>query len=337
MEQVKRAIGSQGNEVVLSKLLAIAVNTFLETIRQPIFGVVLVATLFLMIMNVGLAAFTLDDDDKLLTELGLSTLLLSGLFLASFSATSVLTREIENKTVLTVVSKPVSRPVFLAGKYLGLLMALVLAYYIGFLGFFYSIQHKVLQTSADPWHMPVLVFGLGGAIVAGVVAAFANFIFDKEFVATALWVGTPLLTVGALLTCFFGREWEVQSFADGFPDPQILVAVLLIFLAVVVLSAIALAASTRLGQVMTLLICLAVLMIGLISDYLLSELAERSLLADLVYRHIPNFSLFWVIDAVNAEHVIPGRYVAYVVAYTVLLTLAALLAAAALFQRREVG
>jgi hypothetical protein len=322
---------------VLSRLVAIAANTFLETIRQPIYAVVLVATLFLMIMNVGLAAFTLEDDDKLLTELGLSTLLLSGLFLSSFSATSVLTREIENKTVLTVVSKPVSRPIFLAGKYLGLLAALILAYYVCFLGFFFSIQHKVLQTSADPWHYPVLVFGLGAVLIACVAAGIANFLYGKEFVAVALWVGTPLLTIGALASCFFEREWEFQSFWEGFPDPQILVAAFLIFCAVMVLSAIALAASTRLGQVMTLLICLAVLMVGLISDYLLSELAERAIWASALYKHIPNFSLFWVVDAVNAENPIPARYVGYVVLYASLMAGAALLLGVALFQRREVG
>jgi ABC-2 type transport system permease protein len=133
---------------VFRKLFAIAANTFTETVRQPVYGVVVGATLLLMIFNVGLAAYTLKDDDKLLTELGLSTLLLSGLFLASFSATSVLTREIDNKTVLTVVSKPISRPVLIVGKFVGLVTALLLAFYLCFLGFLYSIQHKVLQTSA---------------------------------------------------------------------------------------------------------------------------------------------------------------------------------------------
>ena len=322
---------------MLGKLFAIAANTFVETIRQPVFGVVLVATLLLMVLNVGLAAFTLDDDDKLLVELGLSTLLLSGLFLSSFSATSVLTREIENKTVLTVVSKPVSRTLFLAGKYLGLLAALALAFYICFLGFFFSIQHQVLQMSADRWHGPVLVFGLGGAMVTCVIAGFRNFLTGKEFVTTALSVGTPLLTAGAVITCFFGREWEVQPMTEGLPAPDVFVAAVLVFFAVMVLAAIALAASTRVGQVMTLLICLAVLMVGLTTDYLLSELAETSIVARIVYRHLPNFSIFWIVDAVNNEQPIPMSYAGYTAGYAVLMASAALLAGVALFQRREVG
>ncbi len=320
-----------------TKLRAIAGNTFLETIRQPIFGVVLVTTLVLMILNVGLAGFTLDDDDKLLTELGLSTLLLSGLFLASFSATSVLTREIENKTVLTVVSKPVSRSVFLAGKYVGLLAALSLAFYICFLGFFLTVQHKVLQRSADPWHMPVIVFGFGSVIISCAVAGFRNFLTGKEFVTTALWLGTPLLTLAAILSCLFGRQWELQPFMKGLPDTGILIAAFLVFCTVIMLAAIALAASTRVGQVMTLLICLAVLMAGLISDYLFSSLAHSSVLAAAIYRHLPNFNFFWVVDAVNNELPIPLDYIAYCVLYAFLWAGAALVAGVALFQRREVG
>jgi ABC-type transport system involved in multi-copper enzyme maturation permease subunit len=322
---------------LFNKLYAIALNTFVETIRQPIFGVVLIATLFLMILNVGLAAFTLDDDDKLLAELGLSTLLLSGLFLSSFAATSVLTREIENKTVLTVISKPVGRTLFLVGKYLGLVLALTLAYYICFLGFFFSVQHRVLQMSADPWHMPVLVFGLGGAIITCLIAGFRNFLHGKEFVTSALWLGVPLLTAGAVATCFLGREWQWQTFAQGFPGTELFVASFLVFCAVLVLAAIALAASTRVGQIMTLLICAGVLMVGLIVDYLLSELAKSSVLADTVYRHFPNFSFFWIVDAINNEREIPFVYTQYVAGYAILMAGAALLVGVALFQRREVG
>ena len=91
---------------MFQRFYTVALNTFVETIRQPIYGVILLATATLLILNVSLAAFTLDDDDRLLLDLGLSTLLLSGLFLSAFSAAGVLSREIENKTVLTVISKP---------------------------------------------------------------------------------------------------------------------------------------------------------------------------------------------------------------------------------------
>ena len=97
---------------MFTRFLGIAGNSLTETIRQPIYGILLLVTAFLLVLNLSLAGYTFDDDNKLLKDLSLSTLLLCGLFLAAFSAAGVLSREIENKTVLTVVSKPVGRPVF---------------------------------------------------------------------------------------------------------------------------------------------------------------------------------------------------------------------------------
>lgn len=166
---------------MLGRFLTLARATFLETIRQPIFGILLLVTAGLLILNVSLAGFTLDDDDKLLLDLGLSTLLLSGLFLSAFSASGVISREIDNKTVLTVISKPVSRPVFILGKFAGLLAALSLAFYLNFLVFLLAERHGVLEKTGDPWDMPVLVFGFGSLFIAVVVAGFCNYFYGSGF------------------------------------------------------------------------------------------------------------------------------------------------------------
>jgi len=160
---------------MFQRFYAVALNTFVETIRQPIYGVILLATTILMILNVSLAAFTLDDDDKLLLDLGLSTLLLSGLFLSAFSAAGVLSREIENKTVLTVISKPVGRPIFILGKFAGLVAALAVAFYLSTLVFVLSIRHGVMDYSSDPWDAPVLALGFGSLGIAVIAGAFCNY------------------------------------------------------------------------------------------------------------------------------------------------------------------
>ena len=333
---------------MFARLYTIGANTFIETIRQPLYGAVLIATALMMIANVGLAGFTLDDDDKLLRDLGLNTLLLSGLFLAAFSATGVLTREIENKTVLTVVSKPIGRPVFILGKYAGLIAALLLAFYIGFLAFAMCLRHSVLQASADPWDMPILVFGLGGAIASLLVAALLNYVNDNEFMGTALAIVTPVLTLGLIIAAFFDAEWNLQSFSQGFMSRettdgaevtahQIILAGGMVMMAVMVLAAVALAASTRLGQVMTLLVCVFVLGVGLISDYVLGGYAESSLIAKTLYRIFPNLAVFWVMDALNNDIPIPLGYVGRVCLYALLQIVAILAIGVALFQRREVG
>ena len=81
------------------QLVTIARNTFTESIRQPIFAVVLLVAGLALSLNPSLSAYTLEDDNKLLIDMGLSTLFLAGLALTAFTATSVLSNEIQQRTV----------------------------------------------------------------------------------------------------------------------------------------------------------------------------------------------------------------------------------------------
>ena len=325
---------------MLQRFYALAANTFVETIRQPIYGVILLTTAMLLVFNVSLAAFTLDDEDKLLLDLGLSTLLLSGLFLSAFSAAGVLSREIENKTVLTVISKPVSRPIFILAKFTGLVAALATAFYLCFLVFILAQRHGVLDYSSEPWDAPVLAFGFGSLFVSLVAAAFCNYFYGTDFPTAAMGIITPLLTLSVLLVAKLDEHWKVIPFASNFVGGQVLVAAYLVFLAVLITTAVALAASTRFGQLMTLVICTGVLGLGIISDYAFGQHEGTSRLAAAAYRVVPNVGPFWIIDGLNAgteKTAVTFTYVAYTTAYALLLTMAILAIAVAAFQRREVG
>ncbi len=323
---------------MFNRLYAIAANTFLETIRQPIFLVLLLITAMLMVLNVGLAAYTLEDDDKLLIDLGLSTLLLSGLFLAGFSATGALTREIENKTALTVISKPISRPLFFLGKFAGLVAAMTVAIYLSFLAFLLAVRHEVLETSTTPFDMPVLILGGGAVLISVGIAGALNFLHGRDFGSMAIALVLPLLTTAVLITGFFDKEWNPQRvYSIGIIDKQLGVAALLVGMAVLVLSAVALTASTRLGQVMTLLICGAVLAVGSISDYVVGQYAPTSTVLAAIYRLIPNFSVLYVSDAITADIKIGWGYVVRAGAYALFWITGVLMLGIVLFQRREVA
>lgn len=325
---------------MFTRFLSIARVSFLETVRQPIYGVLLICTALMLIFNVSLAAFTMSDDNKLLLELGLSTLLLSGLFLASFSATGVLSREIENKTVLTVVSKPVGRPVFLLGKFAGLLGAILLAHYLNTLVFLLAQRHGVLQNTSDPWDMPVLLFGGLGVIVPLILAGFANYFYGKDFPLSALVLTTPTLTAALAMVAFFDEKWNAIPFGSNFPGGQVMIATFLVLFFNVMLAAVATAASTRFGQLMTLTICVMFVCLAVIADYAFGQYAEKSQLAAWLYHVVPNLSPFWVIDglfAEKAETTVTGGYLLYALAYCSLVTAAFVSFGIALFNRREVG
>lgn len=255
---------------MIEQLVAIVRNTFYESIRQPVVLVVLVAASLLLVLSNPLAAFTMDDDQKMLLDIGLATIFLAGVLLAALVATGVLGREIENKTALTVVSKPVPRPLFVIGKFLGVAAALLLCT-VGMSMVFLLVElHTVLQTVRDPVRVPVIVFGVGAAVVGVGVATWANYFYERVFTSTVIVITVPLLTVAYFLSLFFDHEFAVQPPGTDL-DLELWKALVVMWMAVMVITAVAVAASARLGQVMTLVVTLAVFLVGLLSDWLVGR------------------------------------------------------------------
>lgn len=322
---------------MFAKLLGIATNCFTETIRQPIYGVLLLVTVGMLVLNLSLAGYTLDDDNKLLKDLNLSTLLLAGLFLAAFSAAGVLSREIENKTVLTVISKPVGRPVFILGKFIGLAAAMAVAYYIVSIVCLLTIRHKVLERATDDFDLPVIIFGLAAIVLTLLLAAFCNYLYSMEFSSTSIAIGLPLMTIALILVSLINPDWQFQTFGEDFIDGQMIGAITLVFAMVLIATAVAVAASTRFGQAVTLAICLGVLAIGLVSDALFGQYCETHFAAQIAYWICPNLAFLWVADAMTQDNAFTLGYVGLAFGYAMLIVGAWLCLAIALFQRREVG
>ncbi|MBI1371091.1 MAG: hypothetical protein GC162_20875 [Planctomycetes bacterium] len=327
---------------MFEQLWTIARNTFTESIRQPIFLVVLGAGLFLLILNPALSAYTLDDDNKLLIDLGLSTMLFGGLALAAFTSTGVLAREIENKTALTVISKPISRPVFVIGKYFGVATAVSMAIWIWSIVFLLSVRHKVMSTASDHFDMPVLIFGIAAGLIALFLSVWGNYFYAWVFTSRFAGLLAGALTVAYLLVLLISPRWQVQALTteftkDGSQLGQIVIAILFVLEALAVVCAVAIACSTRLGQVMTLLICVAVTFLGLVSDYFFGRFVEAQPLAWIGYALAPNTQFFWLADALTQNHPVSAEYVGLVSGYCMLYITAVLSLAAALFQTRETG
>jgi ABC-2 type transport system permease protein len=345
---------------MVEQFLAIVRNTFFESIRQPVMLVVLVAATLLIFLSVPLSAFTLEDDQRMYVDIGLSTIFICGTILSAMVATNVLTREIENKTVLTVISKPVTRPVFFLGKYAGVALALTLAtVYMG-LVFMLIELHGTMPTVTTPYHIPVIVFGLSAAAIAVGVGVWCNFFYGRVFASTVICVLTPLVALAYLLSLLFKPNFEPRPIQTAF-QVDLWLAIGGLALAILMLTAIAVAVSTRLNQVLTLFFTLGVFLIGLLSDWLfgrpikayedrLARLAESGqavatsagdqltyALCKAAYALVPNYQVLWLSDAITQKQPIPMDYMAQTTVYGLLFIVAALAAGVILFQRREVG
>ena len=259
---------------MFQQLFAIARNTFFESIRQPIMLVILVAAMVLIVLSNPLSAFTMDENQRMLIDIGLATVFLAGAVLAAFIATNVLGREIENRTALTVISKPVNRPIFVIGKFIGVTAAMVLVGFCMTFTFMLVELHSVIETVRDPVHLPVVVFGVGGLLLGVAAAAWCNYFYGTVFSSSVICFVTPLLFFAYLLSLNFGPEFDSQPFLRGFKD-QIWLAVIGIMTAIVVLCAIAVAVSTRLGQLMTLVTTVGLFILGLLSDWIFGRNISR--------------------------------------------------------------
>ena len=330
---------------ILEQLLAIARNTLLESIRQPIVLVVCAAATILVVMSNPFSAWTMQDDQRMFVDIGLSTVFLATAVLASFIATNVITREIDNRTVLTVVSKPVPRPIFVVGKFVGVSGAMLLAFAYLSLVFMLVEVHGTLQTARDPLHIPVILFGSTAIAGAVGVGAWMNFFYGRSFASWTVALAIPMLGLAYLLSLFFDAEWNSVELSRQF-EPEIWKALLLMALATMVLNAVAIAASTRLGQVLTLVVVIGVFVLGLLSDWMIGRaLVEaaatdgglRRMLLEGCRAALPNFQVIWLSDALTQKKAIPGEYIAFAVPYALAVVTGLLALATALFQRREVG
>lgn len=105
---------------MLSRLLPLARVTFLEALRQRFFGFLLVLGVALALAALPLRAIDFGHGElKFLADLGFGVTLLFGSILAVVLPAQLLYAELDNRTALTLLAKPVGRAEFLLGKFLG--------------------------------------------------------------------------------------------------------------------------------------------------------------------------------------------------------------------------
>ncbi len=318
------------------RLFTLAKNTFIETLRQPIYAVLVVTALILFFVSPSLSMYSMEDDNKLLREIGLSTLFLASLFVGIFSASGAVAREIDDKTILTVLSKPVQRPIFIVAKFLGVSAAVVLAHYICTVALLMAIRHGVLASVNDTHDWTVLTAAGLAAALTLLLSAFFNYAYDWKFSSTAMVLAGIFATLAIVFLAFIDRDWRFNPTNNGINALDVYGSVLLL-LAAIIIVALAIALSTRFNAVVTLSACIGLFLLGLVSDYTFGRFADTHLWAKIGRFLVPNLQVFWISDAIYEGSTVPLKYIAITALYALCYTTAILSLAVALFQRRQVG
>jgi ABC-type transport system involved in multi-copper enzyme maturation permease subunit len=106
------------------KISAIAVNTFKEGIRDRILYLPFFFAIVAVVFSRVLAVLTVGDRVKIIKDVGLASISIFGMLIAVLIGTGLVYKEIDKKTIYTLLAKPVERWQFLLGKFLGLALIL---------------------------------------------------------------------------------------------------------------------------------------------------------------------------------------------------------------------
>ena len=103
----------------------VAAAVFRESVRDKVFYNLVLFGVLLVGASIVIGQLTAGQDVKIIKDLGLAATSLFGLFIAIFIGINLVSKEVERRSVYPLIAKPITRAQFIAGKYVGLLLTLV--------------------------------------------------------------------------------------------------------------------------------------------------------------------------------------------------------------------
>ncbi|OGV78515.1 MAG: hypothetical protein A2340_12055 [Lentisphaerae bacterium RIFOXYB12_FULL_60_10] len=313
--------------------------TAIEIVRQPVCLLLTITAVAACLLSPLTLMHNFGEDGKLARDGGLAFHFLFGLFLAAQASATALHRELQSGTAAAILSKPVNRMVFFLAKCGGVAVVLV--------GFSAAVTMATLLATRTAevflmtrqyvgyvmdWRTGIMALAAIPAAVA--TAARLNYRTRRSFTSSAfvmLLVYLACVVVYALLMDRHGRFAPLASPLEW----RILGVSYLVLLALLILSVFTVTVSTRLPAGPTLLAASALVIAGLVSDYLFGSRLSSPAFARLGYAIIPNWQNFWMADALNAGGRISYPYLAGATVYAACMITALLGIGLLTFERTE--
>jgi ABC-type transport system involved in multi-copper enzyme maturation permease subunit len=306
----------------MKRIVAVAVNTFREAVRDRVlYGMLGIAT-FVLVFTLVLAEVSLDQQLRIVLDVGLASISLFSVVVSIFLGSSLLYKEIERKTLYVILTKPIRRHEFLLGKYFGI--ALTAFVFVAIQG---AVQLTVssVQAKAEARWVVLLVVGM---------PALLGLAMWKARDRTAVVVPWSCVALGVAALVAGTTDLKIAS---------ILGALALTMGEVLVLTAVALFFSAFSTPFLTALFTFGVWIVGRSADTManMKSRAIPDFLKELLKqlgKVWPNFNLF-----VPGRHTLevqlgdagPGTYLINNMVYAVAYSCVILVLAALIFQRRN--
>jgi hypothetical protein len=303
----------------LYRIVTIGRNTLTESIRQKVLNVLLIFALVLVASSVVFSDLAtpeiessgmFDAQIKFVKDFGCGAIGLFGFLITLLSTAQLIPQELHNRTIYTILAKPVRRSEFLLGKFFGMVLLLTLCTALMSLAFaatLYWQENKALAATE--------------AVYAQNPKWKPDFSPDSQY------------------------EIDLQSVYKQTRDPQIVEAVLLIYAKLVMTTAIALlisafATSSIFTIVTTFMIYLIGHMEGTARDFWLARGAEASVWQDglvgLISLLIPDMNSFTIVDEILAGNKVPWSHAFNLIGYADIYVIVLLAVSVVIFDYREI-
>lgn len=311
-------------------LAKITLNTFTESIREPVYFLMLFSGLVLIGHYPSAALFVFSEQLKLVVDSSMATGMLFGLIASILCSSYTVSREMRNGTVLLLLAKPVFRWSFVLGKIIGIALAATLFTVICNFATIISVYIACDQFRMD---MNVYYLYMGALAVVCLLGMAANYLKGSSFSEICCYALVVIIPIFALL-CLKFRPEPTLKLVD------LAKALVLINFAVVMMSTLAVVFATRLDVVANLLVSALVFFLGLMSSYLFKTQSDFELINWIFagfYAIVPNWQYFWLADAIAVNRPIPTGYLINAAVYMIVYVIIAAMWAVALFQNKEVA
>ncbi|GCL50752.1 type IV pilus biogenesis protein PilI homolog [Microcystis aeruginosa NIES-3804] len=177
--------------ISILRIFAIAANSFREVIRDRILYFIGFFALLMAFAWRLLPEIAVGTHQKIFLDLGLAAIGLLGVIVAVFVGTGLINKEIDKKTILVLIPKPLSRAEFILGKHLGL--SGVLAVMLGVMLVIYLLMLLGMKVSFQALPLIVSVFYLGLELILIAAVAIAFGVFTSSILATLMTFGVYLM------------------------------------------------------------------------------------------------------------------------------------------------
>jgi ABC-type transport system involved in multi-copper enzyme maturation permease subunit len=159
----------------VSRIVAISKNAFREAVRDRILYNLILFVLLIAVSTIFIGELTAGEGPRVVVNLGLSSVLLFGAFIAIFVGVSLVWKEIEKRTVYSIFSKPVGRGQFIIGKYLGLCLTLLINIIVMGAGVTLALIYVEGRALVGPLWLAVLLIYFELTILTAVAIMFSSF------------------------------------------------------------------------------------------------------------------------------------------------------------------